>query len=170
MGGPLDSDNAVSEGTRPAVAHIFRHLRLLPTLSAGSLLAACTGAGPDDSSLLSGATRGPAILAFYGDTTTLQLAASIRIGEVTSVRFTSFGGGCILHDTTEVTVSGLAAEVRPYRRQLPANTVCTAELRIDQNVAELRFAEPGHARVRIVGLARPGDRPFVVTRDLLVTP
>jgi hypothetical protein len=152
------------------MAHISRYLRSVPTVSAGWLLAACTATAPDDSSLLRNAKRGPAILAFYGDTTALQLAASTRIGEVTTVRFTSFGGGCIRHDTTEVTVSGVIAEVRPYRRELPPNTVCTSELRIDQNVAELRFAEPGEARVRIVGLARPGDRPYVVERDLLVTP
>ena len=155
------------------MTHISRHSTRLAGLAAGWLLAACTAAGPDDSSLLSGGERGPAVLAFYGDTTAVQLAASIRVGEVTTVRFTSFGGGCILQDRTEAAVSGLTAEVRPYRReprQLPPNTACTADLRIDQNVAELRFAEPGRARVRIVGLARPGDQPFILERDLLVTP
>jgi hypothetical protein len=110
------------------------------------------------------------VLAFYGDTTVVKLAASIRVGESTPVQFTSFAGGCILQDRTEVEVSGLAAEVRPYRRERPPNTVCTSDLRLDQNVAELRFAEPGRARVRIVGLARPGNHAVVLERDLLVTP
>jgi len=52
----------------------------------------------------------------------------------------------------------------------PANTACSAQLRLDQNVVQLRFAEPGRAHVRIVGLARPGDHPFVLERDLQVTP
>ncbi len=155
------------------MAHIYRHATRLASLTAGWLLGACTAAGPDDSSLISTGERGPAVLAFYGDTTAIQLAASVRVGELTTLRFTSFAGGCILQDRTDATVSGLSAEVRPYRReprQLPPNTACTADLRIDQNVAELRFAEPGRARVRIVGLARPGDQPFVLERDVLVTP
>jgi hypothetical protein len=155
------------------MAHISRLSTRLASLAAAGLLAGCTAAGPDESSLLSTAERGPAVLAFYGDTTAVELAASVRVGEVAIVRFTSFGGGCVRQDETEVAVSGLTAEVRPYRREpskLPPNTACTADLRIDQNVAELRFAEPGRARVRIVGLARPGDQPFVLERDLLVTP
>jgi hypothetical protein len=153
--------------------HIHTHSTQLASLATGWLLIACTAGGPDDSSLLSGGERGPAVLAFYGDTTAIELPASIRVGEVATVRFTSFSGGCIRKDRTEAAVSGLTAEVRPYRREpseLPPNTACTAELRLDQNVAELRFAEPGLARVRIVGLARPGDQPFVLERDLLVTP
>ena len=152
------------------MGHILRHSRQLASLAAAWLIAACTNSGPDDSSLLSAAERGPALLAFYGDTSIVQLPTAVRVGEVTTVRFTSFGGGCIRRDRTEVAVSGLTADIRPHRSELPPNTVCTAELRIDQNVAELRFAEPGRARVRIAGLARPGDRPFVVERDLLVTP
>ena len=155
------------------MAHILRHSSRLASLIAGWLLVACTAAGPDDSSLLSTSEHGPAVLAFYGDTTAVQLAASVRVGEVTTLRFTSFAGGCISQDRTDAVVSGLTAEVRPYRREprhLPPNTACTADLRIDQNVAELRFAEPGRARVRIVGLARPGDQPFVLKRDVLVTP
>jgi hypothetical protein len=152
------------------MAHIVRHSTPLAGLAATWLLAACTNSGPDDSSFFSSAQRGPALLAFYGDTSVVELAAATRVGEVTTVRFTSFGGGCIRQDETEVAVSGLTADIRPHRSELPPNTVCTAELRIDQNVAELRFAEPGRARVRIVGLARPGDRPFVLERDLLVNP
>src|SRR5918997_3946272 len=152
------------------MAHIFRHSKQLAGLVTTWLLAACTNSGPDDSSFFSAAERGPALLAFYGDTSIVQLAATVRVGEVTTVRFTSFGGGCIRQDETEVAVSGLTADIRPHRSELPPNTVCTSELRIDQNVAELRFAEPGRARVRIVGLARPGDRPFVLERDIVVTP
>ena len=153
--------------------YLYRLSTRLATLAVGWLFAGCTAAGPDDSPLLSTAERGPALLVFYGDTTAVELAASVRVGEVAIVRFTSFGGGCIRQDRTDAAVSGLTAEVRAYRREpreLPPNTACTLELRTDHNVAELRFAEPGRAHVRIVGLARPGDRPFVLERDLLVTP
>jgi hypothetical protein len=137
------------------------------------LLTACGAAGPDESSLLRDGDRGPAVLAFYGDTTLVELAPSTRVGEATAVRFTSFGGGCIRQDTTVAEVSGLSAEVRPFRlepAELPPNTFCTMELRLDQNVVQLRFSQSGRARVRIVGLARPGDQPFVIERELQVTP
>lgn len=137
------------------------------------LLAGCNANGPEESPLFNAGERGPAVLAFYGATGAVELASSTRVGEVTTVRFTSFGGGCVARDSTEADVAGLSAEVRPYRREpahLPANTACTAELRLDQNVVQLRFAEPGRAHVRIVGLARPGDHPFVLERDLQVTP
>jgi hypothetical protein len=153
------------------------HISILSTRLSGSalvgLLAGCTAAAPDDSSLFSAAERGPAVLAHYGDTAAVELPASVRVGEMAVVRFTSFGGGCISQDGTEAAVSGLTAEVRPYRTEpseLPPNTACTADLRIHQNVAELRFEEPGRARVRIVGVARPGDRPVVLERGLLVKP
>jgi hypothetical protein len=153
------------------ISHFPQPARLVG-LAALSLLAAC-GAGPDDSQLLIERERGPAVLAFYGDTTSVELAASARVGEATTVRFTSFAGGCIRQDSTVAEVSGLSAEVRPYRlepTELPPNTACTMELRMDQNVVQLRFTQPGRARVRIVGLARPGDRPFVIERELQVAP
>jgi hypothetical protein len=137
------------------------------------LLAACGAAEPDESALRRDGQRGPALLAFYGDTTSVELPETTRVGEATAVQFTSFGGGCIRPDTAEAEVSGLNAEVRPYRlepAELPPNTACTSELRLDRNVVQLRFGQPGRARVRIVGLARPGDQPFVVERELLVTP
>ena len=138
-------------------------------LAAAGLLAACAIFGPDDSS--PGANQpGLAILAFYGDTSDVQLAATVQVGEVTSVRFTSFGGGCIRQDSTEVAVAGLTAVIRPHRLEAPPNAVCSADLRIDQNVADLRFDEAGRARVRIVGLTQPDDRIFVLERDLLVSP
>lgn len=148
---------------------IPRDFRQIAFVTAG-LLAACTPLGPDNASLLDAAEHGPALLAFYGDTTLVQIEPTVRVGEVTTLRFTSFGGGCIRQDSSEVEVSGLKADIRPHRSELPPSTVCTAELRVDQNLAELRFGEPGQAHVRIVGLARPGNRPFVVDRDLMVLP
>jgi hypothetical protein len=151
----------------------FRQRKRHMGLATVWLVAACGAAGPDDSSLLRGGERGPAVLAFYGDTTSVELAASTRVGEATTVRFTSFGGGCIRRDTTVAEVSGLSAELRPFRiepTELPPNTACPSVLRLDQNVVQLRFAQPGRARVRIVGLARPGDRPFVIERELQVAP
>ncbi|MFL5447174.1 MAG: hypothetical protein ACJ8A6_10030 [Gemmatimonadales bacterium] len=144
--------------------------RQLACWAATWLLAGCASSGPDDASLLRDMEHGPALLAFYGDTSVVQLAATVRVGEVTPVRFTSFAGGCIRQAESVITVSGLTANIHSRRSELPSRAVCTTELRIDENVVELQFAEPGRARVRIAGLARPGDRPIVLERDLLVTP
>ena len=136
------------------------------------LITACS-ADPEGPSLFDAGDRGPAVLAFYGDTSAVELPASTRVGQPTAVRFTSFAGGCTGKDSTEADVAGLTAEVRAYRREplrLPPNTACTADLRLDHNVVEVRFAKAGRARVRIVGLARPGDRRFVLERDIEVTP
>jgi hypothetical protein len=151
------------------MALTFGRSTQLARLAASLLLSACGIFGPDDSSLGADQRR-LAILAFHGDTSDVQLATTVGVGEVTTVRFTSFGGGCIRRDSTEVAVSGLTADIRAHQVEAPPNAVCSADLRIDQNVADLRFDEAGRARVRIVGLAQPGDRIFVLERDLLVSP
>jgi len=148
------------------------HSLRLTSLAALWLLVGCGADGPGEPPLFNAGERGPAVVVFYGDTSVVQLAASTRVGEATTVRFTSFAGGCIRQDTTEADVAGLTAEVRAYRREparLPPNTACPAELRLDQNVVDVRFTAPGRARVRIVGLARPGDHPVVLERELEVT-
>jgi hypothetical protein len=169
----LGSNHKVPKGKGICMtSHLGSPARLMG-LAAPWLLAACSAAGPDESPLLRDNDRGPAVLAFYGDTTSVELAASTRVGEATTVRFTSFGGGCIRRDTTVAEVSGLSAKVRSYRlepTELPPNTSCTSELRLDQNEVHLRFVEPGRAVVRIIGLSRPGDQQFVIERELQVTP
>src|SRR4051794_5093008 len=97
--------------------HSVGHSFPLASLPGMWLLVACTANGPEEPPLLTAGERGPAVLAFYGDTTVVQMAASTRVGEATIVRFISFGGGCIGKDTTEADVAGLRAEVRPYRRE-----------------------------------------------------
>ncbi len=154
------------------VSHFGQTARMMALVTPW-LLAACATAGPDESLFLDEGERGPALLAFYGDTASVELPASARVGEAATIRFTSFGGGCIRQDSTEAEVSGLSAEIRPYRLEptkLPPNTACTSELRLNQHLVQLRFGHPGRARVRIVGLARPGDQPFVIERELQVAP
>jgi hypothetical protein len=137
------------------------------------LFSACSASGPDNTEHLHEGKRWPALLAYYGDTTVVELPAAVRVGESATVRFFSFGGGCIRPDTTEAQVSGLSAEIRPYRLDLtglPPNTACTSELRLDPHASQLRFEQPGRARVRILGLSRPGDHPFTIERELEITP
>jgi len=151
----------------------YRDFSRLTGLTALSLVAACSADVRKGPSISDDRTRVPAVLAFYGDTTTVELPAATRVGEATTLRFTSFAGGCIRKDSTEAAMAGLTAEVRPFRRdpsRIKKDIICTLELRLDNNVVELRFAEAGRATVRIVGLAQPGDHRFVVEREIEVTP
>jgi hypothetical protein len=130
-------------------------------------LAACSSVGPREGQTL----RGPALLAFYGDVTEVQVPSAVRVGVSFTVSATSFDGGCIARGETDVTVAGLTAEVRPYRYEtieVPSSSPCTSELRIDHNTVPVQFDIPGNGRVRIIGLARPGERPYVVEREVTV--
>jgi hypothetical protein len=115
----------------------------------------------------------PATLAFYRDTSTVELPDFALAGDSVVVRFNTFGGGCIGPGPVNVVVSGLRAEVRPYHEQPAASqkeVVCTSDLRFDPHVVHLRFEQPGTARVRIVGVAVPEGKPFVIERALQIHP
>jgi hypothetical protein len=146
-----------------------------PLLGLGVLWsAACSGVGPSDTSPLRKGEPPPAVLAFYGDTSTVELPDSARVGETVTLRVSTFGGSCVRPGEVGVVISELHAEVRPYLEEppkdLPPTTVCTAELRIDWRVAHLRFDQPGRASIRIVGLAEPEERPFAIDTGLYVAP
>ena len=141
----------------------------LALLASFVALGACSVLGLEEPETV----RGAAILLHYGDTTTVTLPTSARVGVPVSIAVTSFGGGCITQGETEFTLRGLEAEVRPYRYEavrLPPNMACTDELRIFRHTVSLEFEESGDARVRVFGLRRPGDAPHVVERQLTVLP
>src|SRR5438034_11626995 len=101
------------------------------------------------------------------------MPASVQVGEPVSVTVTAFGGGCIADGETDATVSGLEAEVRPYRNErvrLPPNTGCTMEPRLYTHTAVLTCAHPGEAQVRVVGLARPRATPCTAVRTPTALP
>ncbi len=137
-------------------------------------LAACSRRAPGQPEPSSkGAEAPPAILAFYGDTGTVELPSSVRVGETVPVRFSTFGGGCSGPGEMDVAISGLGAEIRPYLvkppPEQPDTVTCTADLRIDWRVAAVRFDRVGRARIRIVGYAVPEERRFVLVKELEVT-
>ena len=149
--------------------------RRLPLIALATLALGCSATLSPDEALTAkrnaGATVGPAVLSFFGDVTTVTLPESARVGEPVRVTATAFGGGCVSEGGTETSVSARVAEVRPLRVEVSdPDTFCTMEVRIFEHAAVLRFAEPGAALVRVIGIARPGDTPFVVERRLTVLP
>ena len=134
----------------------------------------CLGAGRSHAPPVRPGEAAPSDLAFYGDTSTVELPPSAKVGEAVTLRFTTFGGGCIRPGSVDVALSGLRAEVRPFLEkppaELPDTVVCTADLRLDWRVVQLRFERPGEATIRIIGHAAPEDRLVVLERKLRVAP
>jgi hypothetical protein len=147
--------------------------RLLPLLGA-AWIGACAGGKSNDAAPSIAVDTSAALLAFHGDTSSVEVPNSARVGDSVAVRFHTFGGGCTRPGRVDVVVSGLRAEVRPYHVHPAADqkteVVCTMELRFDPRVAHVRFDNPGSAIVRVIGLATPGDQPFVIERGLQIQP
>ena len=138
-------------------------------ITCAALVAGCSDLGSKPGERV----RGPALLVHYGDTGTVTLPSSARVGVPVEISVTSFGGGCITKGETDVKVTGLLAEVRPYRHEmvrLRPNTACTSELRIFHHVVQVQFETPGDADVRVFGVTRPGDQAYMVARTLSVLP
>ena len=129
----------------------------------------------DEPGLAGTTVREPAILRIGPDSTTVTiLPSSPRVNSPITVSFNTFGGGCISTGETEVSVTGLQADIRPYQyRYYPrANEGCTTELRFDPHTVTLQFATVGMAQVRIQGQtqAQPANQPYTVVRNVTIAP
>jgi hypothetical protein len=88
-----------------------------------------------------------------------------------TVTITSYGGGCISQGETDVAISDLQAEIRPYRYEVVGpDVVCTLELRVFEHVATLQFAKLGTATIRVLGERQPGTEAIEVHRLVVVVP
>ena len=149
----------------------MRHRRSLQ-LGAAALaaLAACDAStAPDDAGdSVDGLGRQPSFLLGSGDSARVVLPDTIAVNGAATIVVPTAGGGCVREGDTEVAVSGLAADVRPYD-YFPTDpgTVCTADFRELRHTATLRFTQTGRATVRVHGRTRP-DRAVVVTRTVVV--
>jgi hypothetical protein len=122
-------------------------------------LAACThSAGRPE--------RVPARLVLQADTARVELPDTVERGRPFTVTVTTFAGGCRRESAgTEVSVSGMRAEVRPYH-SLVRSPVCTDDLLYMPHTARIRFDRPGIAIVRITGTRNRvdfGDPPEPIT-------
>lgn len=112
------------------------------------------------------------ILSHYGDPVEVIAPESATAGQPFTVAIRTYGGGCIRQGTTEVSVRGRTADLRPRdTRAQAAGVVCTADLRLFRHEASVRFDEPGRATLRIHGVRvdRGGDsQPLVITRSIIV--
>ena len=114
--------------------------------------------------------RRPATLQFHGDSARVTVPPSGTMGQPVRVALTTYGGGCVREDTTEVRVRGLVAEVMPYQLapRPGSSMICTMELRLTRREVDVVFAERGRATVRIVGVRQPGDSAMRIERQVVV--
>ena len=136
----------------------------------GFILALTTGCAP---STEPGARteRRPALLSFYSDSAQVTLPDTAKRLQPITVTITSYGGGCISQGETDVAVSDLQAEIRPYRYEVVGpGVICTLELRVFEHVATLQFAKSGTATVRVLGERQPGTDAIEVDRLIAVVP
>ncbi|MBB4639061.1 hypothetical protein [Longimicrobium terrae] len=113
-----------------------------------------------------------AILSHYGDPVEVIAPESATAGQPFTVAIRTYGGGCIRQGTTDVSVRGRTADLRPRdTRAEAAGAVCTADLRLFRHEASVRIDEPGRATLRVHGVRvdRGGDpEPLVITRTVTV--
>lgn len=93
---------------------------------------------------------------FYDLAARVDAPASAAVGETFAVKITTYGGGCILQGTTDVSASDAGAELTPYDRYYVGDNDCTADLRFYEHTAELRFDTAGEKTIRVHG-RRVGD-------------
>lgn len=133
---------------------------------AGVALAACGQlTGPDDPVY----EARPSVIApgFGVGIGTVLAADSVRVGEVLAVVVPTQGGGCVRQGETRVQrLSDFAVEVLPYDSVLArtSNVACTADLRVLDHAAAVRFYRRGQATLRVRG--RGGD--YTTDRDIVV--
>lgn len=115
--------------------------------------------------------RQPGVIVIYQDTVLVHVPTAATAGTPVEITFITLGRGCTWLGDTEVSTSGLTADVTPYDSvaiQVPKNTVCPANTSPLNHTATLTFPSSGSATVHVHGLAEPGDLPVDVTRTIVV--
>ncbi len=132
----------------------------------GMALAACSG---DDMPEME---RLPGILRISpSDSFMIEVPDTAQVGVTTTVTVNTVGGTCTQQGDTEVSVTGLTAEIRPFDlafRVRPANVVCSTSATYFPHRARVTFSSTGTATIRVIGLEGFDDSTAVVERQMVV--
>ncbi len=94
---------------------------------------------------------------------------TVHVGVPFPVSFTTFGGACDQPDGSDITTSGLFADVTPYDVLPPPEAVCIALLRASPRSTVVTFTDPGDGVVRVHG-RRLGDGNVTLFHTVVVRP
>ncbi len=97
----------------------------------------------------------PAIIISYGDTAQIAAPDSVARGAPFEVSVETFGGGCTRTTArTEIRITGLVAEIRPYN-ETRRGGACTDDILILTHRTSVQFEQSGVALVRVLAEQRP---------------
>ena len=91
---------------------------------------------------------------------------TVYVGVPFLATVTTFGGACDHPDGSDLSTSGLLADVTPYVLLPPPETICIAVLRASSQSTEVTFAAPGAGVVRVHG--RRFDGSAMTLQSLVV--
>ena len=112
-----------------------------------------------------------ALLGFYHDPIVVDAPATASVSIPFDITVRTYGGSCIDQGDTEVSVTGLRADIRPYDHfvtHLPPRYACPDILHVYTHRATVRFDQSGTATVTVHGRVRPGDAAIAVQRTVRV--
>ena len=94
---------------------------------------------------------------------------TVYVGVPFLATVTTFGGACDHPDGSDVSTTGLLADVTPFDLLPPPETICIALLRASPRSIELTFAAPGTGVVRLHGRSF-GGRDVTLQHVVMVHP
>jgi len=117
-----------------------------------------------------GTRQVPAAIARVRTPAQIALPDSARVGDSIPILITTYGGGCIWEDSTEIAAHELRADMRPYQRVPDGRGLvsCSAEIRVNERMAILTFGAPGLATIVVHGRVMEGDSVVSVSRSVRV--
>lgn len=119
-------------------------------------IAACAGLPSVDSN------RAPAVIVFFGDTSTIASPDTVEVGAPFTVRVTTFGGGCVRSTAgADVTGGDGVIEIRPYNHDT-GGPICTSDLMFLTHEVDVRATAAGPLVIRVIGTRREANLPAAV--------
>jgi hypothetical protein len=112
-----------------------------------------------------------ALLQFYHDPIVVHAPETASVSTPFDITVRTYGDGCIDEGDTEVSVSGLTADIRPFDHfvtYLPARYACPDILHFYTHRAAIQFDQAGIATITVHGRIRPGDGAIAVQRSVHV--
>jgi hypothetical protein len=137
-----------------------------------ALVSGCSAAAePPDSGAATVDEIRPGIIEYFGESADVVDAPAAVAGEPFTVTVATYGGGCEMADSLEVSLAADGAELAPYdRTYIPAGSACTTVLRRFPRTTELVFEAPGEKTLTVHGrrVATSVDAPTTVQQVVMV--
>ena len=139
------------------------HMSPLPAPLLALTIAACSPTEPAREVRVIGNLASPA------DTALISLPSRAAVGIPVAIVVTTFGDGCYREGETEISRDALHVQITPFDyRWQGRDVICTSILLRFRHETLVTFDTRGEAVITIHGVQQPGDRPFVVTRQILI--